>query len=120
MSDHSQWHNACRLTDLIPNSGVCALINGQQVALFYLPSRSPSVYALDNFDPIGGASVLSRGIVGDVQGELVVASPLYKQHFLLTTGRCLEQDVAVRAWPVDIVGEQVRVKQPQPSMESAA
>jgi len=34
--------------------------------------------------------VLSRGIVGDVKGERVVASPLYKQHYSLTTGRCLE------------------------------
>ena len=42
-----------------------------------------------------GANVLSRGIVGDLKGELVVASPVYKQHFSLLTGRCLE-DAAVR------------------------
>ena len=38
--------------------------------------------------------MLSRGIVGDLKGELVVASPLYKQHFSLITGRCIE-DVAL-------------------------
>jgi assimilatory nitrate reductase catalytic subunit len=38
-----------------------------------------------------GVNVLSRGIVGDLGGELVVASPLYKQHFSLITGRCLEE-----------------------------
>ena len=41
------------------------------------------VYALDNFDPHSGANVLSRGIVGDLSGELVVASPVYKHHFSL-------------------------------------
>ena len=37
------------------------------------------------------ANVLARGIVGDVDGEPVVASPLYKQHFSLKTGACLEE-----------------------------
>ncbi len=44
-----------------------------------------------NHDPISGVNVLSRGIVGDIAGELVVASPLYKQHFSLISGRCLEE-----------------------------
>ena len=34
--------------------------------------------------------MLSRGIVGDLNGELVVASPVYKQHFSLLDGRCIE------------------------------
>lgn len=33
---------------------------------------------------------MSRGIIGDLQGERVIASPIYKQHFSLATGRCLE------------------------------
>ena len=33
---------------------------------------------------------IARGIVGDLGGEIVVASPMYKQHFSLITGRCLE------------------------------
>ena len=59
-----------------------------------------AVFALDNRDPASGANVLSRGIVGDVRGELVVASPLYKHHYNLATGRCLEDPdlpVAVHA-----------------------
>ena len=77
---------------LVPNGGVCALLEGRQVAVFYLPSLSPSVYAIDNRDPLGNANVLSRGIVGDIDGEPVVASPLYKQHFSLRTGRCVEDE----------------------------
>jgi nitrite reductase (NADH) large subunit len=36
------------------------------------------------------ANVLSRGVVCDLQGERVVASPLYKDHYSLVTCRCLE------------------------------
>ncbi|MDX9875569.1 MAG: nitrite reductase small subunit NirD [Spongiibacteraceae bacterium] len=113
---------ACHVTDLVEYSGVCALVNGQQVALFYLPMRNPKIYAIDNFDPIGAANVLSRGIIGELRGELVVASPLYKQHFSLTTGRCLEDEtVAVRVWPAEISNGLVRVGHPQQSLiESAA
>jgi nitrite reductase (NADH) large subunit len=49
-----------------------------------------ALYAVGNYDPASGINVLSRGIVGDVGGEIVVASPLYKQHYSLVTGRCLE------------------------------
>ena len=75
-------------------AGVCVLINGRQVAVFYLPQEQPGIFAISNWDPIGEANVLSRGIVGDIQGELVVASPLYKQHFNLSNGRCLENETA--------------------------
>lgn len=110
-TENSSWEKACLLTDLIPESGVCALINGQQVALFFLPDEKPSIYAIGNWDPLGKANVLSRGIIGDVQGELVVASPLYKQHFDLKTGRCIEDDSAsVPVFPVAIEDDQVLIQ----------
>ncbi len=93
----------CQTQDLIPNSGVCALVNGKQVALFYFPEDDQPVRAVSNWDPIGQANVLSRGIVGDLKGRLVVASPLYKQHFDLKTGECLEDDQAkLEVFPVSI------------------
>lgn len=89
----------CHLADLIPGAGVAARIDGSVVAVFRIPGATPEVFALGHFDPIGGANVLARGIVGDLDGELVVASPLYKHHFSLRSGRCLEQpDVAVPVW----------------------
>jgi nitrite reductase (NADH) small subunit len=106
----SQPQVVCRRSDLIANSGVCALVDGQQVAVFYLPEEQPPVYAIGNWDPIGKANVLSRGIVGDVQGRLVVASPLYKQHFDLLTGQCLEDDsAAVPAFRAELVDDQVTI-----------
>jgi nitrite reductase (NADH) small subunit len=114
------FYNACKLSDLVEQSGVCALINGQQVAIFYLPAETPSVYAIDNRDPVGNANVLYRGIVGDIGGELVVASPLYKEHYSLRTGKCLEKDYAVRVWPVEISGDTVKLAQPESAAVQAA
>jgi nitrite reductase (NADH) small subunit len=95
------WLQVCALDDIVPNTGVCALVADDQVAVFRLDDDS--VYAIDNFDPLSGANVLSRGIVGDVGGELVVASPVYKQHFSLKSGRCLEEaDVYVATFPVRV------------------
>src|SRR3569833_1435946 len=81
------WSSICELEDLWPNTGVCALVNGRQIAVFRV---GDALYALDNYDPASDANVLSRGIVGDIKGECVVASPLYKLHYSLVTGRCLE------------------------------
>lgn len=87
----AQWQDVCSIDDLQPDSGICALVDGQQVALFYMPKES-AVYALNNYDPFGKANVLSRGLIGDINGQPVVASPLYKQHFNLQTGICLEDE----------------------------
>lgn len=93
----------CSADDLVADSGVCALLAGRQLALFWLPTQNPALLAIDNHDPLGGANVLARGIVGDVDGEPVVASPLYKHHYSLRDGRCLE-DAAVRVpvYPVTL------------------
>jgi nitrite reductase (NADH) small subunit len=99
----------CRLDDIVPNTGVCALVRGRQVAVFRLDDDS--VYALDNYDPFSKANVLSRGIVGDLKGELVVASPVYKHHFSLASGQCLEDPaVRVAVYPVRIEQDVVWVE----------
>ena len=85
----SSWIDVCGLDDLQPDSGVCALVAGKQVALFYL-TKTRQVFAVANFDPIGKANVLSRGMIGDLGGEPMVASPMYKQHYSLKTGACFE------------------------------
>jgi len=108
-----KWQTVCRLDDLVANSGVCALVDGQQVAIFYLPGTQPQVFALANRDPIGKANVMSRGIVGDLQGRIVVASPLYKQHYDLATGVCLEDEqVHLDTYTVQLQGDDVLVARP--------
>ncbi len=83
------WIELCQLDDLTINDGVCALVGEEQVAVF---RTDDGVFAIGNYDPIGKANVMSRGIVGDLGGKPVVASPLYKQHFDLETGACLEDE----------------------------
>ena len=105
----SIWKAVCRLHDIVPNTGVCALVAGRQIAVFRLDDDS--LYAIDNFDPFSRANVLSRGIVGDLKGELVVASPVYKQHFSLASGQCLEDpEVRVAVFRVRLEGDMVWVE----------
>jgi nitrite reductase (NADH) small subunit len=84
------WASVCPLDDILPNTGVCALVNGEQVAVFHLADGDGSVFAIDNFDPGSQAAVLSRGLIGSLGERIVVASHIYKQHFDLRTGECLE------------------------------
>ncbi|MGB6488415.1 MAG: nitrite reductase small subunit NirD [Steroidobacteraceae bacterium] len=102
------WTSVCTLEDILPQTGVCALVNGRQIAVFRIDD---AVFAVDNIDPASGVSVLSRGIVGDVQGERVVASPLYKHHYSLATGRCVEDPgMPVEVHPVRVLDGRVWVR----------
>jgi nitrite reductase (NADH) small subunit len=79
----------CRVDRLVPDRGVAALVDGRAVAVFLLSTGE--VVALDDLDPCSGTNVLSRGLIGDVDGTPTVASPMYKQRFDLRTGRCLDE-----------------------------
>ncbi|XQQ05520.1 MAG: nitrite reductase small subunit NirD [Leptolyngbya sp. IPPAS B-1204] len=115
-----QWISICTLEDIYPNTGVCAWVNGEQIAIFRVVGREDEtnrnainnnqVYAISNYDPFSQAYVLSRGLVGDRNGVLKVASPIYKQNFCLATGRCLDDEtVSLPVFPVRVVDGQVEV-----------
>lgn len=109
MKPQAQWQAVCRLADILPDTGVAALIEGRQLAIFRV-GDGEALYAIGNHDPFSGANVLSRGLVGDLAGELVVASPVYKQHFRLRDGVCVEDDsVCVGHYEVRLVGDEVQV-----------
>lgn len=111
----------CNLNDIIPDGGVCALIEGKQVAVFR--TKDDQLFAIDNFDPFSNANVLSRGLIGGTvinaeleegrieQQEIIyVASPIYKQRFNLATGQCLEDDtVKLECYEVNLEGDQVMI-----------
>lgn len=104
----TQWIDLCALSDLPPNAGLAARVGDTQIALFHLPDSDEKVFALANFDPKGHANVLARGILGDIKGTRVVASPLYKQHYRLNDGVCIEDESArVPVWPVKIADGRV-------------
>jgi nitrite reductase (NADH) small subunit len=102
------WTPVCSVDDILPNTGVCALVEGRHVAVFRVGEdrllrhrqRGPQVKA----------SVLSRGLVGNLGEHIVVASPLYKNHFNLATGACLEApEYSVHAHSVSIEDGRVRI-----------
>ena len=104
----------CDLTEILHGAGVCALVEGRQIAVFRVGEE---VYALSNRDPASDANVLSRGIVGDLKGELVVASPIYKHHYSLMTGQCQEDPgLYVDVFPAQVIDGHVMVdiRAPQP------
>ncbi|MGO1950409.1 MAG: nitrite reductase small subunit NirD, partial [Mycobacteriaceae bacterium] len=93
---HTQYTNTttavCLLDDLEENLGAAVLLpDGTQIALFRVETAAgPAVHAVSNIDPYMGAAVISRGIVGEHEGEPTVASPLLKQRFRLSDGASLE------------------------------
>ncbi|MDH0647583.1 nitrite reductase small subunit NirD [Pseudomonas sp. GD03858] len=104
------WRKVCQAGDLVADSGVVVWHDGEQVALFYLPGQGCELYAVGNRDPRSGANIIGRGLVGDVQGALVVAAPLYKQHFCLQSGVCLEDPSQhLRVWPVRLADGAVQL-----------
>ncbi|MBC3871212.1 nitrite reductase small subunit NirD [Undibacterium oligocarboniphilum] len=104
----NQWIPVCNLSDILPNTGVCALINGEQIAIFHIHDGEDRVFAIHNYDPNSEAAVLARGLVGSLGERIVVASPIYKHHFDLQTGECLEApEHSVHAYPVHINNQQV-------------
>jgi len=105
------WKGVCSETDLVSNSGVVVWLDGAQVALFYLPgAQDQTLFAIDNHDPESGANVIGRSLIGTIKGELVVASPIYKQHYRLEDGHCLESpQQRLRVWPARLSDGQVEL-----------
>lgn len=107
------WHDVCALEDIVIDTGMAARVNGRQIALF---NTREGLFATGNRDPFSDANVLSRGIVGDLEGRLIVASPVYKQHFCLRTGICLEDtSISIAIWPVSVHEGRVLVADTEPN-----
>ena len=105
----AQWTTVCQISDIKPNTGVCALFDDEQVAIFRL-GETERVYALSNYDPFSKAYVLSRGIVGDRQGIIKVAAPIYKQNINLETGEYLDDsEIKIPTYPVRVIDGEVQL-----------
>lgn len=105
------WTDICALDDIIPNTGVGALLGRRQIAVVRF--GRDQVYALSNFDPFSKAMVIARGIVGDAKGTPKIASPVYKQGFDLRTGQCLDDPtVKLPTYAARVVSGRVQVLAP--------
>ncbi|QGF23123.1 nitrite reductase small subunit NirD [Raineyella fluvialis] len=110
-ADAVDWRRICRVADLEPGFGEAALVDGRQVALFLLED---GVHAVGHVDPATGAGVIARGITGstrvDGADRPTVASPLHKQVYDLTTGRCVgDPALALPVHPTRLVDGWVEV-----------
>ncbi|MGZ6826177.1 MAG: nitrite reductase small subunit NirD [Mycobacteriales bacterium] len=102
------WFPVLPLDRLPVDRGVCVLVDGEQVAL--VRTARGDVYAVDNQDPVTGAMVMSRGIVGSRGDRDVLVSPLLKHAFDLSTGECLDQQgVRLSAHDVRVVDGRLEV-----------
>lgn len=110
MPDSTLWSAVCAIEEIVPNTGICALIKNRHVAVFHLKGEDERLFAIDNIDPNTQASVLSRGMLGNLGGRIVVASPMYKHHFDLQSGECIEvPENSVNAYAVRVEEQTVWV-----------
>jgi nitrite reductase (NADH) small subunit len=69
------------------------------------------VFAGSNWDPVGKATVLYRGLMGSVNDTKVSISPLYKQRYCLESGQSLDDDaIKLIVYPVRIEQNQVQLQ----------
>ncbi|HVJ16524.1 MAG TPA: nitrite reductase small subunit NirD [Polyangiaceae bacterium] len=109
-----EWVEVCSLDDIIPGTGVAALVRGEQIAIIR-PYTTNEVFAISNYDPFSKAYVMARGIVGDRAGVTKIASPIFKQNFSLSTGECLDDpSVRIPVYPARVRGDRVEVSIYQP------
>jgi nitrite reductase (NADH) small subunit len=85
------WVAVCKTTDIPENGGACALVNGEQIAIFNF-TRQNKWYATQNQCPHKQQMALSRGMIGSQGDEPKVACPFHKKTFSLETGECLNDE----------------------------
>ncbi len=103
------WVNICEEAALPSFGGIAAWFENRAIAIFNLGERG--LFALDNTDPATGVSVLSRGLICDLEGDIFVASPLHKQHYNLRNGTCIEDEsLHVDVYQIKSEGGKILVK----------
>lgn len=103
------WFAVCPFDRLPRERAVCVLVGGEQLAL--VRTRDDQLFVVDNEDPVSGAMVMSRGIVGSRGDVDVLVSPMHKQAYSLETGQCLDlPDVWLGVHAVRVVRGDVEVR----------
>lgn len=107
-----RWVNVGTVADFPHNGGATIKYGKVQIAVFNFSSRG-TWYASQQMCPHKKAFVLSRGIIGDVDGVAKIACPLHKKTFALESGACLSgDDDAIQVFAVKVEGKKVYLKLP--------
>jgi nitrite reductase (NADH) large subunit len=106
------WVKVGNVSDFPHNGGATIKYGKVQIAVFNFSSQN-AWYASQQMCPHKKAFVLSRGIIGDLNGTPKVACPLHKKNFSLTTGECLSGgDYSVEVFPVRVEDDAVFLNLP--------
>ncbi len=94
------WKKVINLKDIAIGSKGCVKFGSLQIALVHYSKHE--WYAVQNLCPHQQQNVLSRGLIGDRQGEPKLVCPLHKNAFSLKTGKHLEgnADMQLQTFPV--------------------
>lgn len=107
-----RWVQVGRTDDFPVDGGSTIKYGKVQIAVFNFATRG-EWYATQNMCPHRKAFVLSRGMIGDVQGTPKVACPLHKKTFSLQTGQSLQdEDYNIRTFPVKLENGSVFLELP--------
>ncbi len=102
MTDFSEWVNVADTEAFLANGGGCVKLGDIQIAIFNFGKNE--WYAVANQCPHQQQMVLSRGLIGDANGEPKIACPLHKNSFSLCTGEHLggNRDWKLQTYPVKV------------------
>ena len=106
------WVQVGTVDDFPSNGGATIKYGDIQIAVFNFSSRG-EWYACQQMCPHKKAFVLSRGIIGDIDGAPKVACPMHKKNFSLESGACVSGgNYAVQVFPVRVEGVDVYLSLP--------
>ncbi|GBG31700.1 Nitrite reductase NADPH [Hondaea fermentalgiana] len=91
------WVDMMHVDDVLMDSGVTLRYGKSELALFKLATSAKTgpkfrLFATQNMCPHRNSFVLSSGLVGDAGGLPKVACPIHKKRYILTTGKCLDDE----------------------------
>ena len=110
MTVTKEWVLACEDTDVPEDAGACALIYGEQIAIYNFKRRG-EWFATQNLCPHKQQMALSRGMIGTMGEEPKVACPFHKKTYSLKTGECLSGDnYQIKTYPVKVDNGKVYVE----------
>lgn len=102
MEEVTVWFKAAEISKFPKNGGACVKYKDKQIAVYNF-AREGTWYACQNMCPHKMEMVLSRGMIGEEQGEPKVACPLHKRTFSLKTGENLNGDLSpISTYPVKL------------------
>ena len=103
------WFRVGNVNDFPENGGACIKYKDKQIAVYNF-TRKNKWYACQNLCPHKMEMVLSRGMIGDVEGIAKVACPMHKKTFSLEDGSNLNgDDYQIAIYPVKIEDENVYI-----------